>query len=90
MKYRNPFFTEFGTINCEVQLEEDGPWLPFHIVPGESDEMAALDAEIRANPDEISRYVAPPEPEAPKPDPERDLTPAQFEWLLAFTGLSDV
>ncbi len=82
MDYFNPRFTKNGSIEIDVEIEGFDGRHQFHVL---ASEMAELDQLIRQN-GGIAEYVAPPDV---APDPERDLSPARFEWLLAKTGLGD-
>lgn len=87
MDWKNARLDQLGRITADIHHPQLG-WIPFTIDPNEERDdfdPAALDAAIRAT-GTAAPYVAPPVPD-PK---EADLTPAQFEWLLAYTGFDAI
>lgn len=86
MNFRNAVFNRAGTIDCEVEHPVYG-WIPFTASPDDPEEHGR-EIYARALEADPAPYVAPPEP-PPLAPTEIPLTRAQFEWLLAYTGLDD-
>jgi len=92
MKTRNEVFTADGRIDCEINHPVYG-WIPFTASPDDPEKSGRdLFAELQStaaahvphNPTEQEIAAALAEKKT------RDLTPARFAWMLAFTGLGDV
>jgi hypothetical protein len=64
MNYRNPIYTENGSIDCEIEHPDYG-WIPFTASPDDCEAHGReLFAHIKAN-DKVEAYVPPPPPPPP-------------------------
>lgn len=79
MEYRNPVFTAWGTIECEVNHPRYG-WTPFHATPDDGEEHGREIFKRVMAAGKIAPYVAPPPIES-EPTPEERI--AELEARLA-------
>jgi hypothetical protein len=92
MNYKNPIYTEAGSIDCEIEHPDYG-WIPFTASPDDCEAHGReLFAHIEAN-GAIKPYVPPTPPPPPTPEELAAQARAQRDSLLAstdWTQLPDV
>lgn len=69
MQWRNPKFTQFGTIDCEVEHQVYG-WVPFTASPDDTEE---LGRSVFASALPVAAPYVPPPPPVPEPPSTEDV-----------------